>query len=168
MNILNFAKKSQQQKRKKSRKNVIIVKNEKIIIVGGGSAGWMTAATLVKAFPQKDIILIESPNVKTVSVGESTLGHINHWLDFLDIKDEDFMPFTKASYKLSIRFEDFYKKGDGGFHYPFGEILENPLIKYNRAFREKFDDIQAKIKENFHENFENLLQKIQENFQKSI
>ena len=116
------------------------MKNEKIIIVGGGSAGWMTAATLVKAFPQKDIILIESPNIKTVSVGESTLGHINHWLDFLDIKDEDFMPFTKASYKLSIRFEDFYKKGDGGFHYPFGEILENNFIgtKETWFYKKKF------------------------------
>ena len=108
------------------------MKNEKIIIVGGGSAGWMTAATLVKAFPQKDIILIESPNIKTVSVGESTLGHINHWLDFLDIKDEDFMPFTKASYKLSIRFEDFYKKGDGGFHYPLVKFLKIILLELKK------------------------------------
>ena len=31
---------------------------QKIIIVGGGSAGWMTASTLIKAFPDKDITLI--------------------------------------------------------------------------------------------------------------
>ena len=37
-----------------------------------------------------------------------------------DIIDEDFMPYTDASYKLRIRFENFYKYGDGGFHYPFG------------------------------------------------
>ena len=45
----------------------------KIVIVGGGSAGWMTAATLIKTFPNKDITLIESPNTPTVGVGESKI-----------------------------------------------------------------------------------------------
>jgi len=104
------------------------MKTNKIIIVGGGSAGWMAAATLISQFPNKDIIVIESPNVPTVGVGESTLGQINTWLDLLNIKDEDFMPHTDASYKLSIRFEDFYQKNDGGFHYPFGEVIENEKL----------------------------------------
>ena len=101
------------------------MKDYKIVILGGGSAGWMTASTLVKAFPKSNITVIESPNIKTVGVGESTLGQINNWLDFLEIKDEDFMPFTNATYKLSIRFENFYKLGDKGFHYPFGFPFEN-------------------------------------------
>ena len=46
------------------------MKTNKIIIVGGGSAGWMTAATLISQFPNKDITVIESPNVPTVGVGE--------------------------------------------------------------------------------------------------
>ena len=104
------------------------MKTNKIIIVGGGSAGWMAAATLISQFPNKDITVIESPNIPTVGVGESTLGQINEWLNILNIKDEDFMPHTDASYKLSIRFEDFYKKGDGGFHYPFGDVVENSKI----------------------------------------
>ena len=91
----------------------------KIIIVGGGSAGWMSASTLIKAFPDKDITLIESPNIPTVGVGESTIGQIRHWTRFLEINDKDFVPYTDASLKLSIKFTDFYKKGES-FHYPFG------------------------------------------------
>ena len=101
------------------------MKSNNIIIVGGGSAGWMSAATLISQFPNRNITVMESQNVPTVGVGESTLAHINGWLHMLGIKDEDFMPHTDASYKLSIRFENFYKKGDGGFHYPFGNAVEN-------------------------------------------
>lgn len=101
------------------------MKTNRIMIVGGGSAGWMTAATLISQFPHKEITLIESPEIPTVGVGESTLGQINRWLQLLGIQDKDFMKHCDASYKLSIRFEDFYEKGDGGFHYPFGEPVES-------------------------------------------
>jgi tryptophan halogenase len=104
------------------------MKSNKILIVGGGSAGWMAAATLINQFPNKDITVIESPNIPIVGVGESTLGKINDWLDLLGIKDKDFMPYTDASYKLSIRFEDFYKKNDGGYHYPFGDPIQNDRV----------------------------------------
>ena len=48
----------------------------KILIVGGGSAGWMTAATLESQFPQYKISLIESKNISTIGVGESTIAQI--------------------------------------------------------------------------------------------
>ena len=97
-------------------------KFDNITIVGGGSSGWMTAATFIRFFPNKNITVIESPDYPIVGVGESTLGQINIWKDLLGIKDEDFMKDTDASYKLSIKFTDFYKKDSGGFHYPFGRI----------------------------------------------
>lgn len=93
---------------------------EKIVIVGGGSAGWMTAATLITAFPNKDISVIESKDAPIVGVGESTLGGIRRWTRFIGLQEEDFFQTTDASYKMSIKFTDFYKKDAGGFQYPFG------------------------------------------------
>ena len=107
------------------------MKVDNIMIVGGGSAGWMAAATLIKCFPDKSITLIESPNIPTVGVGESTIAQIRGWITLLGIKDEDFIPHTDASYKLSIKFTDFYKKGEA-FHYPFGEPnCDNNIVRHN-------------------------------------
>jgi tryptophan halogenase len=94
-----------------------------IKIIGGGSAGWMTATTLIRKLPKgHKITLIESPNIATVGVGESTIGGISNWLASVKLhsKLNEFVKLTDGTIKLSIRFEDFYKKGDGGFHYPFG------------------------------------------------
>ena len=68
-----------------------------VCIVGGGSSGWMTAAALSKLCPHLEITLVESKKVKTVGVGESTLGHINKFLDMLDLKDEDWMAECNAT-----------------------------------------------------------------------
>jgi len=93
---------------------------DKIVIVGGGSAGWMSAATLINFFPDKDITLVESPNVPLLGVGESTLGFIKYWVTALGIDEKDFISYTDASIKLSIKFTDFRDVDSGSFHYPFG------------------------------------------------
>ena len=92
---------------------------ESVCIVGGGSSGWMTAAALSKLCPHLQIALVESPNIKTVGVGESTLGHFNKFLRLLELKDEDWMPECNATYKNSIRFTNFANKNSGSFEYPF-------------------------------------------------
>ena len=92
----------------------------KIVIVGGGSAGWMSAATMIRKFPQKEIVVIESPDYPIIGVGESTLGGIVPWARWIGIDEKDFMPATDAVYKMSIKFTDFYKENSGAFHYPFG------------------------------------------------
>jgi tryptophan halogenase len=112
----------------------------KIVIVGGGSAGWMSAASLIARFPDKDITLVESPNIATVGVGESTIAGIKNWVRMIGVKDEDFMAATDASYKLSIRFTNFYREDSGSFHYPFG----TPTVDGN--FANKNDWYFKKIK----------------------
>jgi tryptophan 7-halogenase len=78
-----------------------------ILIVGGGSSGWMTAATLIKEFPNKKITLIESPNIPIIGVGESTIQGIRKWTNWLGIDEKDFLKHTDGSYKLSIKFYRF-------------------------------------------------------------
>ena len=99
-----------------------------ITIVGGGTSGWMTASLLINKFPDKQIVLVESEDIPTVGVGESTLGGVNYFFYTLGLKDEDWMKECNASYKMSIKFTDFYDKDAGGFHYPFGQpYLEDTL-----------------------------------------
>ncbi len=94
----------------------------KIIIVGGGSAGWMTAASLITIFPDKTIVLIESPDIPTIGVGESTTNYMREWVNFLGLKDEDWMPECDATYKFGLKFVDF---AEGEFYYPFGYRSES-------------------------------------------
>ena len=89
---------------------------ESIVIVGGGSSGWMSAALLAKSFPDVEIALVESPQIKPIGVGESTLGHFNRYLRRLELKDEDWMPRCNATYKTSIAFKNFRENKGERFH----------------------------------------------------
>jgi tryptophan halogenase len=95
------------------------MKINSIVIVGGGSSGWFTASTLNKHCPEINVTLIESPDVPTIGVGESTVGNINQLFQTLNLKDKDWMSQCDATYKATIKFTDFYKEGEI-FHYPFG------------------------------------------------
>lgn len=100
------------------------MKVKKVVIVGGGSSGWMTAAALAKLCPHLDITLVESEKVGTIGVGESTLGHINKFLNMLDLKEEEWMPACNATYKNSIRFTNFRQNDGTYFEYPFSAGLD--------------------------------------------
>jgi flavin-dependent dehydrogenase len=96
-----------------------MTKVKDIVIVGGGSAGWMTASTIIKQLKDVNVTVIESENVPIVGVGESTVGGIRRWMRMVGINDADFVKETNASYKLAIKFNDFYEKGNT-WYYPFG------------------------------------------------
>ena len=110
----------------------------KVLIVGGGSAGWMTAATLSKILPDAKLTLIESPDIPTIGVGESTIEAVVEWATFIGIDVYDFLKHTDGTCKLSIKFTDFYKIGES-FHYPFGKIdISKNLFDTNDWWYKKF------------------------------
>jgi tryptophan halogenase len=96
-------------------------KISKIVIVGGGSSGWMSAAYLSKAFKDVKIVLVESSDIPTIGVGEATIATIAGYLSYLGLKERDWMPACNASYKYSIRFNNWHEIGDEYWH-PFDAL----------------------------------------------
>ena len=95
---------------------------EDVVIVGGGTAGWMSAAALAVLVAPTGVrvTLVESSEIGTVGVGESTLPHIRDFNARLGIDEADFMRATQATFKLAIRFDDWGRAGDTYYH-PFGD-----------------------------------------------
>ncbi|MGB9989501.1 tryptophan halogenase family protein [Pseudoduganella rhizocola] len=98
-----------------------------VVIVGGGTAGWMTAAALSQLLgPKISLRLIESDDISTVGVGESTIPMIRLFNKVLGIDEDEFMLATKATFKLGIEFRDWGRLGDSYMHGfgKFGQDLE--------------------------------------------
>lgn len=95
----------------------------KIVIVGGGTAGWLAAAMLRHHLKQEvcDIELVESEDLGTIGIGESTVPPFVGLLRRLGIDEREFVQATEATYKLGIRFVGWHRRTDTYFH-PFGVI----------------------------------------------
>jgi tryptophan halogenase len=105
-----------------------------ITVVGGGSSGWMTASALAYKLPNTKIQLIESPTVPVIGVGESTLWPFKSFLNLLDLKDEQWMEYCDATYKLAIKFCNF--KNEGSVQYDILKPVRLPknIKKINDYF----------------------------------
>lgn len=100
--------------------DVLVIK--KLVILGGGTAGWMTAAALSQLFHHDSlqIRLIESDEIGTIGVGESTIPAIRDFNRLLGIDEREFIRETRATLKLAIKFSDWGRIGQEYFH-PFGQ-----------------------------------------------
>ena len=97
-------------------------KIKKVVIVGGGTAGWISAAALVRFLGGVvDIELVESDAIGTVGVGEATIPQLIRLNQVLGFDEREFMRETKATYKLGIKFENWGELGSAYLH-TFGEV----------------------------------------------
>lgn len=94
----------------------------KIVIVGGGSAGWLTCAVLAAEHCAADnqgleVVLIESPDVKTIGVGEGTWPTMRGTLKKAGIRETDFFKECDASFKQGAKFAKWVTGADDDAYY---------------------------------------------------
>jgi len=95
---------------------------QRVVIAGGGTAGWVAAAALIKQLsPLIEVTLVESDEIGTVGVGESTIPTTRTFHALLGIYEQAFIKASQATFKLGIEFENWRRKGDSYFH-AFGSV----------------------------------------------
>ena len=101
---------------------------KRVVIAGGGTAGWLAAAALaVHLGPLIQVTLVESDEIGTVGVGESTIPTTRSFHQLLGIDEAAFVRATGATFKLGISFENWDRIGDRYFH-PFGAIGRSVMM----------------------------------------
>ncbi|MCJ8272906.1 MAG: tryptophan 7-halogenase, partial [Psychrosphaera sp.] len=91
-------------------------KIKKVVIVGGGSAGWLTAGLLAARHLQgkstnqgqlEQIILLESPDINPIGVGEGTWPTMRSTLLKIGISETDLIRQCHATFKQGSMFTDW-------------------------------------------------------------
>jgi flavin-dependent dehydrogenase len=96
-----------------------------IVILGGGSAGWLTAGVLaaehrVKSTDDIRITLVESPDVRTIGVGEGTWPSMRDTLRRMGVSESRFLTACDASFKQASKFVGWVTgAADDYYYHPF-------------------------------------------------
>ena len=112
----------------------------RIVIAGGGTAGWMTAAALGRFLGEGFTVrLIESDEIGTVGVGESTIPQVRLFNQALGIDEDEFLAAAQGSYKLGIEFVGWRAPGHRYMH-AFGDIGRDVgLVPFQHYWRRAKD-----------------------------
>jgi len=111
---------------------------KKVTIVGGGTAGW-SAAAILSANTELNIVIIDPSSIPIIGVGESTIPHIllaHRAMGFDELLEQNWLDYVDGTIKLTIEFADFNRVGEKWIH-PFFDAngfdknLFKRIDKYN-------------------------------------
>jgi tryptophan halogenase len=91
----------------------------KVNIIGGGTSGWWTAGYLRKNHPDLKITLIESSNIPTVGVGESTMPNVRAFFEELEIPEDAWIKSCSGVRKEGNVKTNFNYVGDDPYNFMF-------------------------------------------------
>jgi len=97
----------------------------KIVIVGGGTAGWLSAGIIAARHKQAqnqnanvEVVLVESPDVKNLGVGEGTWPTMRDTLRQIGVSERQFLSCCDASFKQASKFVG-WQSDDSYYYHPF-------------------------------------------------
>lgn len=112
----------------------------KVVIVGGGTAGWITAnAIAAENGPDGasgvEIVLVESPDIPTIGVGEGTWPSMRMTLQRIGLSEDRMIRACNASFKQGTRFRGWSgRTDDHGYIHPFSlpkdYATDNPAMSW--------------------------------------
>ena len=110
----------------------------RVVIVGGGTAGWLTAGIIAAKHclakstgkstgkstentltQETEVILVESPDVKNLGVGEGTWPTMRDTLRQIGISERTFLSCCDASFKQASKFVDWSDGENEHYYHPF-------------------------------------------------
>jgi tryptophan halogenase len=98
---------------------------ENIVIIGGGTAGWLTASIIASRFRGRiaagsfTVTLVESPDIRTIGVGEATWPSMRLTLQKIGVSETEFFRNCDASFKQGAKFVGWVTgRDDDAYYHP--------------------------------------------------
>ena len=118
------------------------------MIVGGGTSGWMAATYLdsILNSPKTagvEIILVESPEVDIIGVGESTFDTLRVYCSTVGLTEGEFIKGADAVLKHGTYFKNWYSEKDPGDEYfhPLLRVVGEYGVILGRDFYDKLFEL---------------------------